>query len=281
MTDPIHNHQSDERTYTLVRGQAPLLVSVPHSGVDIPQDVLLQLTESAQGSVDTDWFMRELYLPITTELSASLISPVYSRYVIDLNRPESGESLYPGQTTTGLFPSERFDGESLYREKGEPSEAERCRRLETYWRPYHQTLQAELERLVATYGVALLWEGHSIRSAVPRLFEGRLPDLNLGTNMGASCDPSIEQSLRQRLSSVNKYSSVVNGRFRGGYITRHYGQPQRRIHAVQLELSQATYLRDETEPVWDASYTQDISAVISSLMSASLDAALGLATNGG
>ncbi len=263
-------NQKSEPTFTLWQGQIPLLISVPHSGSEIPSHISAQMTVAAEGSIDTDWFMEDLYLPIAKDLGASLISPRHSRYVIDLNRPESDESLYPGQTTTGLCPLHRFDGQPLYSQGNEPTLAEKHKRIETYWRPYHQALSAELLRLKTMNGSVLLWEGHSIKSVVPRLFDGQLPHLNIGTHQGQSCHPNIEAQITQYLSQNTKYSSVVNGRFKGGYITRYYGKPKQNIHAVQLELAQCTYLQDEQHPQWSAPYAQNLSQMIGDLLNIAL-----------
>jgi N-formylglutamate deformylase len=268
----MYTQSEIEKTFGLNRGSAPLLVSVPHSGTLIPDQLVSQMTEAASGSIDSDWFMRELYEPIVSQLGGSLVYPIYSRYVIDLNRPDNDQSLYPGMTTTGLCPTERFDGVPLYEAGQRPSSDEKSRRLDLYWRAYHHALKSELARLVEQHGYVLLWEGHSIRSVVPRLFDGRLCDLNIGTNQGRSCDALIEQSISTFLPSVSaEYTSIVNGRFKGGYITRFYGQPLRGIHAVQLELSQSTYLQNENKPSWDAQYAQAISMVIKQLIEVSLD----------
>lgn len=260
-----------------MRGAAPLLVSVPHSGSLIPDELHAHFRDEALGSQDTDWFMEELYGAIVKRLGGSMISPLFSRYVIDLNRPENDESLYPGQTTTGLCPTQRFDGAPLYHNGKIPDLVERERRIELYWRPYHHALQAELDRLLSLYGVVLLWEGHSIKSIVPRLFEGQLTDLNLGTNDGKSCDPLLEKTLIASLDQIEvstqtkAYSSVLNGRFKGGYITRNYGLPHRGVNAIQLELSQRVYLADEDHPSWDPRHASGISELIESLISKCLE----------
>ena len=268
-----NNSQSEiNQSYQLWQGQAPLLISVPHSGSIIPDKILEQMTPAAQGSMDSDWFMKELYYPIAQSLGGSLISPLYSRYVIDLNRPESDQSLYPGKTTTGLCPQHRFDGQALYHHKNQPNLDEKNRRIHMYWRPYHQALQSELERLKSIHGSVLLWEGHSIKSVVPRFFDGQLPDLNIGTNQGQSCSQKIETHVAQYLKMQDQYTSVINGRFKGGYITRFYGSPTHNVHAVQLELSQITYLKIEQTPKWSADYAQAISEVIKALIVSALSA---------
>ena len=269
---PTKLHQAhSHRCFELRRGEVPLLISVPHTGTEIPDTYFNKMSSAAQGSMDSDWFMKELYEPIAINLGASIISPQYSRYLIDLNRPQNDESLYPGQTTTGLCPSERFDGLSLYPNGDSVSVEDKQERIEFFWKPYHHALKAELDRLKQRHGYALLWEGHSIKSVVPRLFEGRLPDLNLGTNQGLSCSSLINSSLEKSLNQLeDHYSWVLNGRFKGGYITRHYGQPQENIHAVQLELTQCNYLADENNPLWDEEYAQPISKVIQTLIESCL-----------
>lgn len=231
--------------YTLHRGTAPLLVSLPHDGTALADGIAERLTDSARRVPDTDWHVGRLYA-FARELGASMLVPVYSRYVVDLNRSPDDASLYPGQNTTGLCPQLQFSGEPVYRDGQQPDEAEVRARVETYWRPYHDALAGELERIHGVHGRATLWEGHTIRSTVPFLFEGRLPDFNLGTAAGASCSPQLQQRLQAVLQQQADYSHVCNGRFKGGYITRHYAAPANGIDAVQLELSQINYMDEET-----------------------------------
>jgi N-formylglutamate deformylase len=228
-------------TFTLHRGSAPLLVSVPHDGTALPEPIASRMTPVARRVPDTDWHVARLYA-FARDVGASMIVPRYSRYVIDLNRSEDDVSLYPGQNTTGLCPVVRFSGDPVYLPGQEPSEDEVRARVDTYWRPYHAALREELERLHAAHGRVVLWEGHSIRGELPFLFEGRLPDLNLGTAAGASCSPGLQSRLETALAAQRDYDFVVNGRFKGGYITRHYGDPARGIDAVQLEISQRIYM---------------------------------------
>ncbi len=236
-------------TFTLHRGSAPLLVSLPHDGTAVPEEISARLTDSARRLPDTDWHVARLY-EFARDMGASILVPKYSRYVIDLNRPPDDVSLYPGQNTTGLCPHLQFCGERIYRAGQEPDAAEVQARVQRYWRPYHQALTGELQRLHAAHGRAGLWEGHSIRGEVPFLFDGRLPDLNLGTADGASCSPLLQLRLESVLRSQDGYDFVANGRFKGGYITREYGDPARRIDAVQLEISQRIYM-DEASFAWD------------------------------
>lgn len=232
-------------THTLHRGTAPLLVSVPHDGTALPADLLPRLTPEARQVPDTDWHVSRLYA-FARDLGASLLVPKFSRYVVDLNRPEDDTSLYPGQNTTGLCPVRRFSGDAIYLEGQQPDEAEVHARVDRYWRPYHAALRAELDRLHAEHGRVVLWEAHSIRGVLPFLFDGRLPDLNLGTAGGSSCTPQLQRSLEALLSTQTRYDVAVNGRFKGGYITRHYGEPSRGIDAVQLEISQRNYMDEDS-----------------------------------
>ena len=231
--------------HTLHRGTAPLLISLPHDGNTIPADLLPRLTDNARRAPDTDWHVARLY-DFARDLGASILRPFHSRYVVDLNRPPDDVSLYPGQNTTGLCPIVQFSGESVYRDGQTPTPDEIAQRVDMYWRPYHMALIEELSRLKAEHGRVTLWEGHSIRSVVPFLFDGRLPDLNLGTAAGASCSPALQGRLEAVMAGQGDYSFVCNGRFKGGYITRHYGDPANGIDAIQLELAQCNYMDEDS-----------------------------------
>ena len=235
--------------FTLEPGDAPLLLSLPHDGSHIPDDLRQRMVPNARTAPDTDWHVARLYA-FAKELGVSILRPHHSRYVVDLNRPPNDVSLYPGQNTTGLCPHVQFSGEPVYLDGQDPDETEVASRIGHYWRPYHRALADELQRIHAQHGRAGLWEGHSIRGVVPFLFEGRLPDLNLGTAAGTSCSPSLQSRLESVLASQGDYDFVVNGRFKGGYITREYGAPARGIDAVQLEISQRIYM-DEGSFEWD------------------------------
>lgn len=254
--------------HTLHRGTAPLLVSAPHDGTAVPDAISARFTESARRVPDTDWHIARLYA-VARELGASMIVPTYSRYVVDLNRPEDDVSLYPGQNTTGLCPHVQFTGAPVYRDGEAPDEDEVRARVDTYWRPYHAALRAEIDRLRAEHGRVVLWEGHSIRGELPFLFDGRLPDLNLGTAGGASCSPALQARLEAVLASQDGYDFAVNGRFKGGYITRHYGDPARGIEAVQLEISQRTYM-DEDSFKWLPQRAEKLQPVIRRLLETAL-----------
>lgn len=231
--------------YAYRRGGSPLVVSMPHVGTFIPHSVGRGLTDCAARRPDTDWHLPRLY-DFLVELDATVVKATYSRYVVDLNRPPDGSNLYPGQDTPRLCPVDTFHREPLYRD-GEPDDAEVERRMRSIWQPYHRRLRRELDRVRANHGIALLWDAHSITSEVPRLFAGRLPDLNFGTAGGDSCDPTLTRALTVASARHPQYSTVVDGRFKGGFITRAYGDPPNGVHAVQLELSQRSYM-DERSP---------------------------------
>jgi N-formylglutamate deformylase len=252
----------------LHRGTVPLLVSLPHDGSAIPDALAARMTPEARRAPDTDWHVSRLYA-FARDLGASILVPTYSRYVIDLNRSPDDVSLYPGQNTTGLCPVLRFSGDPVYLPHEAPSPDEIAQRIETWWRPYHDALRGELDRLRAAHGRALLWEGHSIRGECPFLFEGRLPDLNLGTAAGASCAPALQARLEAVLAAQTGYDWVANGRFKGGYITRHYGDPAQGIDAVQLEISQRIYM-DEDRVTYDQARAADAQRVLRALLEACL-----------
>ena len=224
-------------------GRLPMLVSMPHAGTDIPDEVAASLAPCAAARADTDWHLPELY-GFLEEMGISTISARWSRYLIDLNRPPENTNLYPGLDTTGLCPLDTFGRERLYRDGMEPDGAEVQRRLALYWQPYHAQLRAELDRLKMEHGRVVLWEAHSIASVVPRFFEGTLPDLNFGTAEGKSCAPGLEAAVLDVARAQERFSIALNGRFKGGHITRHYGQPASGVHAIQLEKCQYLYMNE-------------------------------------
>jgi N-formylglutamate deformylase len=260
---------ADDAMFSLHRGTAPLLVSLPHDGSAIPPALAERMTPEARRAPDTDWHVSRLYA-FARELGASVLVPRHSRYVVDLNRPEDDTSLYPGQNTTGLCPAVRFSGDPVYLEGQAPDAREIAARVERYWRPYHDALAGELARLRAAHGRVVLWEGHSIRGEVPFLFDGRLPDLNLGTAAGASCSPALQARLEAVLAAQSRYDWVANGRFKGGYITRHYGAPAEGVDAVQLEISQRTYMHEDSF-AWSDALAPRLQAVLRTLLEAALD----------
>jgi len=253
------------------RGTAPLLVSMPHIGTDIPPELRGDYVPRALTLEDTDWRLDRVYNCLPA-LGASVLRPRYSRYVIDLNRPPDDAPMYPGASNTELCPTRFFSGDPLYLPGREPSPEERWRRRAIYWEPYHQALRRELERIKAEHGYALLWDAHSIRSEIPWLFEGTLPDLNIGTADGASADPAITQAVAAAAARYADVSQVVNGRFKGGYITRNYGNPKHHVHALQLEMCQSLYMSEKPPYEYDQALAQGIQPVLKDMLAAALAA---------
>lgn len=230
--------------YTFALGSLPLVVSIPHAGTWIPPEIEARLTAVGRQVVDTDWHVDRLY-GFLADLDVTVITATHSRTVVDLNRGPDGAKLYPGQAETGLCPTESFAGDALY--AGDPPDASEIgHRLQEYWQPYHEALQAALDHARKRHGFVHLLDAHSIAAEVPRLFEGRLPDLNIGSNDGASADPDLVARVAL-VAPDSSFTTVVNGRFKGGYITRHYGRPAGQVHAVQLEMAWSSYL-DESQP---------------------------------
>ena len=232
-----------EPAFRFRAGTRPLLISMPHVGTHVPPELAARFTEEARHVPDTDWHLERLY-DFADDIGASVLIATHSRYVIDLNRSPDGASLYPGQSVTGLCPVDTFDDTPLYAAGDLPGDAEIAQRRAAIWEPYHRQLANELARIKAQHGIAALWDAHSIRSVLPRFFEGKLPDLNLGTAQGASCDPALAQTLRDIAAQATGFTSVLNGRFTGGYITRRHGQPTQGVHAVQLEMTQCSYMQE-------------------------------------
>lgn len=230
--------------YFFTQRNSPLLISIPHDGRELAPGMRERMTEIGHELPDTDWHVRKLYA-FAEEIGASVLAAKYSRYVVDLNRPPTDAALYDGQVSTGLCPSVTFAGENIYKTGQHCGLDEQRERLESYWLPYHNKLTQELQRIREKHGYSLLWDAHSIRSEIPHLFEGVLPDLNVGTNGGASCS-SVLQSAVLEVAQKTKYSAVLNGRFTGGHITRTYGNPSCDCHAVQLELAQYTYMDEHS-----------------------------------
>jgi formiminoglutamase len=227
--------------YDFTPGDSPLLISMPHVGTLLPDAVKTGLIPEALDLRDTDWHLPRLY-DFASDMGASVLSARYSRFAIDLNRPSDDKPLYQ-TATTGLYPDVLFDGTALFQPGKAPDAAAHARYLQDIWRPYHDWIAAELARLKRKFGYAVLFDAHSIKGEIPRLFDGLLPDFNIGTNSGAACAPVLAERLAA-VCDAPGYRHVVNGRFKGGYITRHYGQPGDGIHAVQLELAQRSYMRE-------------------------------------
>lgn len=255
----------------VMRGDGPVVLGMPHGGTHLPEDCAARLNETGLALADTDWHIDRLYeglLPGATEVRAS-----FHRYVIDANRDPSGASLYPGQNTTGLCPTTDFDGRGIYRPGAEPDAAEIARRRAAFHEPYHRALAAELDRVRGIHGVAILYDCHSIRSRIPFLFDGRLPDLNIGTDGGQTCAPELEAAVMTVCKSDPGHSCILNGRFRGGWTTRHYGRPETGWHAIQMETAQAAYMHET--PPWD--YDETRAGRLRPVLAAVLDALATLA----
>lgn len=230
----------------ITRGNSPLVLGLPHTGTELPDDCATRLNDLGRGMADTDWHIHDLYAGLAAD--ATSVRTKIHRYAIDVNRDPGGDSLYPGQNTTGLCPLTDFDGRAIYLEGREPDAAEIARRRDAYHAPYHAALEAELTRVRGLHGFAILYDCHSIRAYIPFLFDGRLPDFNIGTNTGASCDVGIEAAVRRICDAADGFSAITNGRFKGGWTTRHYGRPGEGLHAIQMELAQSTYMQER--PPW-------------------------------
>lgn len=233
-------------TPEITRGDSPVVLGLPHTGTELPTDIAATLNDQGLALADTDWHIHQLYDGLIPGLT-TVRTPIH-RYAIDVNRDPGGVSLYPGQNTTSLCPLTDFDGQPIYRDGAAPDDAEIDRRRRLYHAPYHAALSAELDRVRGLYGFAILYDCHSIRSQIPFLFDGTLPDFNIGTNGGQTCAPGIEALTTVRCTAAPGLTTVVNGRFKGGWTTRHYGRPADGLHAIQMELAQSTYMLER--PPW-------------------------------
>jgi N-formylglutamate deformylase len=260
---------SNPPIFHLTRGQAPLLVSFPHSGTYLPPEIASRMTPVALTTPDTDWHVPKLY-PFLDAIGASRIEATHSRYVVDLNRPPDDQDLYAGQKKTGLVPMDTFKGEPLYRDGETPANDEIAARRK-YWQPYHDALAQELSRLKAIHGAVILWDAHSIESVLPTLFEGRLPDLNLGTFDNKACDKDIAETTLAAAQTTG-FNAVLNARFKGGYITRHYGAPKKGINAIQLEMAQAIYMDEGPPFTYRADKAAKVTAAIRTMIAAAMEA---------
>ncbi len=259
----------DPPSFLLQRGDARLIVSVPHAGIHIPAHINTRLRPIGQKIIDTDWHVDKLY-DFVTNLGVTLLVATHSRTVVDLNRDPAGTKLYPGQPETTVCPTETFNGDPLYADTP-PTAQDIAERIETYWRPYHLALRQELDRIKELHGSAILLDAHSIRQSVPRLFAGKLPDLNYGTNAGAAADAALVA--RAMHATANRgFSQVLDGRFRGGHITRHYGNPAAGIHAIQLEMAQTTYLDESNPETYQPALAAPLIATLKNLVEALLHA---------
>lgn len=250
------------------KGDSPLVLAQPHGGTEIPADILTRLNETGQAKEDTDWHITRLYDGLVDQ--ATVVSTPIHRYVIDANRDPSGQSLYPGQYTTGLCPTTTFDNLSLYIEGQTPSLDEITDRQKRYHRPYHDALREQLERVHQRHGYTLLYDCHSIRSVVPCLFDGKLPDFNIGTNDGTSCDLQVMKAVESACAAASQYSCVSNGRFKGGWTTRHYGKPDTGYHTIQMELSQCNYMQETPPWHYDSNKAQVLRISLKTILENSL-----------
>ena len=255
--------------YRYRHGSSALIVSMPHVGTFVPHSVGKQLSDCAAARPDTDWHLPRLY-DFLEELDATVIEATHSRYFVDVNRPPDGSNLYPGRDTPRLCPIDTFHQEPLYR-AGEPPAEEIARRVDAVWHPYHRRLQVEIARVKAGHGIAVLWDAHSIVSVAPRLFEGRLADFNLGTADGASCDPELSGKLCVAIARHAGYTSVLNGRFKGGYITRRHGDPDGGVHAVQLEMACETYMEEAPPYPFRADRAKPVRGILKEQLQTALD----------
>ena len=259
-------------TFDLHRGNTPLLISIPHAGTEVPPDIVQRFTAIGRELPDTDWYVDQLYA-FARDLGASVLKANYSRYVVDLNRAPDSRPLYAGNPTSPVCPSQTFSGAAIYESDG-PDPAEVTTRIDRYWFPYHNQLREELERIKAERGIALLWDAHSIPSEMPGLFPGVLPEFNFGTRDDASCPRTIADALLALMTTEGKFGAVLNGRFKGGYITMNYGRPADRFYAVQLELAQRTYMQELPRGPFDTQHASAATRFIGRLLQQYLDSAL-------
>ena len=253
------------KLFTFVPGTTPLLINVPHAGTYVPPELRQGMTAVAQTVPDTDWHVHLLY-QFALELGAGLMAATHSRYVVDLNRDPGDAVLYAGADNTELCPTRSFANDELYLPGQKPDAPQIALRRALYWAPYHEALAANLARIKARHGYAILLDGHSIRSQVPRFFEGHLPDLNLGTADGASCAPALQAAAMRVLQSASGLSSICNGRFKGGYITRRYGRPSESVQALQLEMAQSCYMDEAAPYAWEPRQAEALVAVLRRLL---------------
>jgi N-formylglutamate deformylase len=261
------------KTYQFSTGNSPLLISIPHAGTQLTPALAARMTPEALRLPDVDRHLVMLY-DMAVDLDISVISAEYARYVIDLNRPLNDSSLYPGLDTTGLCPIDTFENQPIYIAGQEPNGVEIKQRIAQYWQPYHTKLAAELERIRKMYGFAILWDAHSIASQVPRFFSGELPDLNFGTDDGKSCHPLLQQAVADSMRDsvhAKTYTHIFNARFKGGYITRHYGAPKHNIHAIQLEMSQRNYMQEQYPYDYNVELAEKVKPLLTELLKTCLN----------
>ncbi|MBA5777207.1 N-formylglutamate deformylase [Stappia sp. F7233] len=230
----------------VTEGASPVILGMPHTGLHIPPTIMKRLNLRGHMMSDTDWHVEQLYAGLLTD--ATRVRATFHRYCIDANRDPEGASLYPGQNTTGLVPETDFDGQPIWNGGEKPGPVETRERIFLYHKPYHEALASQIARIKAIYGVAILFDCHSIRSEIPFLFEGKLADFNIGTNDGTTCHPEMEKAVAEICRNADGYTTTLNGRFKGGWTTRHYGRPETGVHTIQLEIAQSAYLESEDTP---------------------------------
>jgi formiminoglutamase len=256
------------------RGNGPLILGQPHGGTHVPAAIAARFNDNGRLLADTDWHITRLYDGLLP--NATVVSATFHRYVIDANRDPSGQSLYPGQNTTGLVPETDFDGRPIWQAGAEPQAPDVASRLAEFHRPYHAALEAEIARLKARHGVVVVYDCHSIRSCIPFLFDGALPVLNIGTDNGKTCAPRLQQLVHD-LAAASTHATVLNGRFRGGWTTRHYGRPEEGVHAIQMEIAQQAYLATEAPPwAYDETKAEKLRLTLKSILHSLAEAALEL-----
>ena len=260
---------SSAQHFLYSQGTVPVLVSMPHTATYVPDAILHRFSDAAKHLPDTDWYIDRLYA-FAVELGCHIIAPAYSRYVVDLNRAPDDASLYPGKFTTGICPATMFDGTPIYRDGDAPNAAETAQRIADYWQPYHTKIRHWIADQKAKHTTCVIFDAHSIASELPLLFDGQLPDLNLGTADGASADPTLAETLLA-IATASPYSAVHNGRFKGGYITRNYGRPAEGVHAVQLELTQRNYMQEHYPFHYDAAKARHLQGTLRAMLAAAVD----------
>lgn len=253
----------------VIQGSSPLVLGLPHTGTHLPEREATHLNETGRAVADTDWRIHTLYDGLVEDVTS--VRTRVSRYIIDVNRDPEGRSLYPGANTTTLCPTTDFDSNPIYQPGMEPDAVEIARRQAAYHAPYHDALRSELERVRTIHGFAILYDCHSIRSEIPFLFDGKLPDFNIGTNMGSTCAPEIETRVAKLCDAAAGYSSITNGRFKGGWTTRHYGRPDQGLHAIQMELAQSTYMAEMPPWTYDIARAERLRNHLTTILSSLLD----------
>ncbi|KQV44165.1 MULTISPECIES: N-formylglutamate deformylase [unclassified Rhizobium] len=261
--------------FEIRQGSSPVILAFPHTGTEVPEAIARRLNDNGRKLADTDWHIHMLYADLLPE--ATTVRATFHRYVIDANRDPEGVSLYPGQNTTGLVPETDFDGLAIWKDGEEPKEGDIAERLANFHAPYHAAVRAEIERVKAIHGVAVLYDCHSIRSHIPFLFEGKLPDFNIGTDSGRTCATAIEAATVKTVAEAAGYTHVLNGRFKGGWTTRHYGKPENNVHAIQMELAQSTHLATEAPPfAYDTAKAERLRPHLKTILQRIEEIALGL-----